>query len=301
MKYLVLPLLLFFVACSMKPTKTSSESPILSRKELQQKKLTDKTVILDVRPAFEFNLSHIPGAINVAWEDFSRRTPDYRGLIERDLHPLSRRLALIGIDPQTSVLVVGKGKSGKGEEGRVAWTLESLGVGSVQLALNEAFRQKKGESVQTPNKKAWEAQLNSSLEITWKELKAKIEGSSMPPSKARRKALGNVPLPVKNENFVVIDVRSKEEYSIDNLAKRTPRAFKFENIDWRDFYTDEMDPNPNAIKVLNEMGITQMTEIYLISNHGVRSGAVTWALQRLGYEKARNFAGGYEQVAFKRK
>jgi thiosulfate/3-mercaptopyruvate sulfurtransferase len=44
-----------------------------------------------------------------------------------------------------------------------------------------------------------------------------------------------------------------------------------------------------------------MTEVEVISNHGVRSGAVTWALRRLGYTKARNFAGGYEQVTFKRK
>jgi hypothetical protein len=28
---------------------------------------------------------------------------------------------------------------------------------------------------------------------------------------------------------------------------------------------------------------------------------VTWALQRLGYKKARNFAGGYEQVSFGKK
>jgi thiosulfate/3-mercaptopyruvate sulfurtransferase len=301
MKYFILTLLLFFAACAPKPTKVSSESPVTTRKDVQKNKFSEGTVILDARAPFEFNISHVPGAINVAWEDFSRRPPDYRGLIEKDLHPLTRRLALIGIDPQTTVLVVGKGKLGKGEEGRIAWTLESLGVENVQLASNEAFREKKGEAPQVPNKKFWDAKLDPGLEISWKELKAKIEGPSFAPTKARRKALGSVPLPVKDENFVVIDVRSKEEFSIDNLNKRTPRQFRFENIDWRDFVTDEMDPNPVIMKTLSELGITQMTEIELISNHGVRSGAVTWVLQRLGYKKARNFAGGYEQVVFKRK
>ncbi|MBC7371424.1 MAG: rhodanese-like domain-containing protein [Bdellovibrionaceae bacterium] len=62
-----------------------------------------------------------------------------------------------------------------------------------------------------------------------------------------------------------------------------------------------MDPNPLVVKALNEAGVTQMTEVYLISNHGVRSAAVTWALRKLGYANTRNFAGGYEQVIFKRK
>lgn len=301
MKYFVLVLTAIVLAsCAQKPTKGTIENPVVARKESQKAKIGKETVILDVRAPFEFNLAHIPGSINVAWEDFSRRSPDARGLIEKDLHPLARRLALIGIDPGTPVLIVGKGLTGKGEEGRVAWTLESLGVQNIQLAGVEDFRERR-ETRDAKNKNFWTPQLDESLAISWNELRAKIEGSSYPPSRARRKALGGVPLPVKDENFVVIDVRSKEEFSIDNLNKRTPRVFRFENIDWREFYTETLDPNPGLVKLLNDKGVTQMTEILLISNHGVRSGAVTWALQKLGYKKARNFAGGYEQVRFNRK
>jgi len=301
MKYLALVSLFLFSACAPKPTKVSTEMPVLSRKEMQKNKITEATVILDARAPFEFNLSHIPGAINVAWEDFSRRPPDSRGLIDKDLHAITRRLALIGIDKNTPVLIVGKGKLGKGEEGRIAWTLESLGVANIQIALNEAFRERKGEEPQKQNKAFWDAELNPELMISWPELKAKIEGQSFPNTRARRKALQSTPLPIKNEDFVVIDVRSREEFSIDNLNKRTPRQFKFYNLDWREFYTEEMDPDPTVMKTLNELGVTQMSEVYLISNHGVRSGAVTWALRHLGYNKVRNFAGGYEQVIFKRK
>jgi thiosulfate/3-mercaptopyruvate sulfurtransferase len=295
-KYLIA--LLFLVSCAPKPTKVTTEAPVMTRKEVQKAKVTEQTVILDVRSPMDFNLSHIPGSVNVAWEDFSRRAPDYRGLIEKDLHPLARRLALIGIDQQTPVLIVGKGLLGKGEDGRVAWTLESLGVSNVQIANVEDFRERREGGAEIKNKNFWTPQLDQNLAIGWDELKAKIEGSSYPMTRARRKALGGVPLPVKDENFVVIDVRSPEEYSIDNLNKRTPRVFRFENIDWREFFTENMDPNPAVMKMLNEKGITEMTEIDLISNHGVRSGSVTWALQKLGYKKARNFAGGYEAVRF---
>jgi thiosulfate/3-mercaptopyruvate sulfurtransferase len=293
-------LTLAIVSCSQKPTKVTSESPVMTRKEALRAKISPQTVILDVRAPFDFNLAHIPGSINVAWEDFSRRTPDARGLLEKDLHPIARRLALIGIDPQTPVLVVGKGLTGKGEEGRVAWTLESLGVQNVQLANVEDFRERR-ESQEIKNKNFWTPQLDTSMTIDWDELRKKIEGTSYPPTKARSKALGGTPLPMKDENFVVIDVRSKEEFSIDNLNKRTPRVFRFENIDWREFLTEDLDPKPAMLKFLNDKGITQMTEIELISNHGVRSGAVTWALQKLGYKKARNFSGGYEMVRFNKK
>jgi len=292
--------ILALVSCSQKPTKVTSESPVMTRKEALKAKISAQTVILDVRSPFDFNLAHIPGSINVAWEDFSRRSPDSRGLLEKDLHPIARRLALIGVDPQTPVLVVGKGLTGKGEEGRVAWTLESLGVQNVQLANVEDFRERR-ESPEIKNKNFWTPQLDTSMTIDWDELRKKIEGTSYPRTKARGKALGGTPLPVKDENFVVIDVRSKEEFSIDNLNKRTPRVFRFENIDWREFFTEDLDPKLGLIKLLNDKGITQMTEIDVISTHGVRSGAVTWALQKLGYKKARNFSGGYEQVRFNKK
>ncbi|MBS1969566.1 MAG: ABC transporter ATP-binding protein [Bdellovibrionales bacterium] len=296
MRYLLA--FLFLVSCAPKPTKVTSETPVVSRKEVQKAKVTANTVILDVRAPMDFNLSHIPGSVNVAWEDFSRRAPDYRGLIEKDLHPIARRLALIGIDPQTPVLIVGKGQLGKGEEGRVAWTLESLGITNIQLANVEDFRERREGGAEIKNKNFWTPQLNQDLAIGWDELKSKIEGTSYFPTRARTKALSGAPLPIKDLNFVVIDVRSPEEYSIDNLNKRTPRQFRFYNIDWREFFTENMDPNPAVMKMLNEKGITEMTEIDLISNHGVRSGSVTWALQRLGYKKARNFSGGYEAVRF---
>jgi thiosulfate/3-mercaptopyruvate sulfurtransferase len=300
MKHLILAVALILASCAPKPTKVSSEIPVVARKEAQKSKLTVETVILDVRTPFEFNLSHIPGSVNVAWEDFSRRAPEDRGLIEKNLHPMARRLALIGIDPQASVLVVGKGLLGKGEEGRVAWTLESLGIQNIQLASVEDFREHR-DAAEIKNKNFWTPQMDLSMSISWDELRAKIEGSAYPRTKARSKALGGAALPLKDENYVVIDVRSPEEYSIDNLNKRTPRTFRFDNIDWREFFTENLDPNPAILKILNDKGVSQMTEIDLISNHGVRSGSVTWALRKLGYKKARNFSGGYEQVRFNKK
>ncbi|RYZ78911.1 MAG: hypothetical protein EOP06_28180, partial [Proteobacteria bacterium] len=256
MKHIFLTLLIFLASCAPKPTVVSTETPVMGKKESARAKFAPGTIVLDARPAFEFNMSHMQGAVNVAWEDFSRRPPDFRGLLDTDLHSITRRLALIGIDPNTNVLVVGKGKLGKGEEGRIAWTLQMLGVPNVQLAFHETFRSKKGEDPQAANRNFWDAQVNPALEIPWRELRTKIEGGPAPRSRARGKSMGAAALPTKAENFVVIDVRPKEEHSLDNLTKRTSRPLRFYNLDWRDFFTDDMDPNPALIKTLNELGIT---------------------------------------------
>src|SRR5690349_21817188 len=130
---------LIFGGCQVKPTKVVTQEPVMSEGQFAESLMKDKPVLLDVRPAFEFNLAHVPGAINVRWEDFSQSNPQSRGLLDNDLFSLARRLSLVGIDPDTKVIVLGKGPQGTGEEGRVAWTLKVLGVKDVYTMLHTQY------------------------------------------------------------------------------------------------------------------------------------------------------------------
>lgn len=278
MKILSLALILglMLVGCQLKPTKVTQQEPVMSDSQFAEKIMKDRPVLLDVRPAFEFNLSHVPGAVNVRWEDFSQQDPRSRGLLDKDLFGLARRLSLIGIDPETKVVVLGKGTQGAGEEGRIAWTLKVLGVREVYTLVHSSYRaMNPKEEPLVQNKPYWKPQIQEALTVSYKEFKNLVEKAE--------------------PGTVVLDVRLPEEFKLRNISATKGVKAPVEYLEWKDFFGEKGLPTPAVTAKLAAKGITKDTRILVISNHGVRSGAVTYALQFLGFEKARNFAGGYEQ------
>lgn len=274
---LVASLLAVLVGCQQKPTKIVTQEPVIGENITAERLMKDNPVILDARPSFEFNLAHVPGAINVRWEDFSQQNPKSRGLLQPDLFALARRLSLIGVDPQTKVLVLGKGSQGAGEEGRVAWTLKVLGVKEVYTVLHTSYREMNPtkEAPLVQNKPYWKPEVAETLTTDFKDFKnlvSKVDSS-----------------------VVVIDVRSAQEYALRNLSQIKDVKATVINVNWTDFFGEKGLPDKKIERALYEKNISKDTKILVISNHGVRSGAVTYALNFLGYKKASNFAGGYEQ------
>lgn len=276
-KFIFLSALVFLVSCQQKPTKVTVQEPLISETLTAEALMKNQPVILDARPAFEFNLAHAPGAINVRWEDFSQNNPKSRGLLQTDLFALARRLSLVGVSPETKVLVLGKGRLGAGEEGRIAWTLKVLGVKEVYTLLHTSYREMNTtkEAPLTQNKPYWKPEVAENLIIDFKEFKNISE--------------------VEKKDGVIIDVRSAQEFALRNLTQSKGIKAPVLNIEWKDFFDDRGLPNKKIESVLSEKGVTKDTRVIFISNHGVRSGATTYVLQYLGYKKAQNFAGGYEQ------
>ncbi|NUN07101.1 MAG: ABC transporter ATP-binding protein [Bdellovibrio sp.] len=269
--------LILFVGCQQKPTKITVQEPLIGETLTAEALMKNQPVILDARPAFEFNLAHAPGAINVRWEDFSQNNPKSRGLLQADLFALARRLSLVGVDPESKVVVLGKGRLGSGEEGRIAWTLKVLGVKEVYTLVHTSYREMNAtkEAPLTQNKPYWKPQVAENLSIDFKEFKNFSESE---------KKLG-----------VIVDVRSAQEFALRNLTQSKGVKAQVLNLPWQDFFDDKGLPNKKIASALAENGITTDTRVIFISNHGVRSGAATYVLQYLGYKKAQNFAGGYEQ------
>ncbi|MBV2167793.1 MAG: ABC transporter ATP-binding protein [Bdellovibrio sp.] len=272
---LVVAAVLLALACQQKPTKISVQEPVISEGVTAEKLLKEKAVILDARPAFEFNLAHVPGAINVRWEDFSQNSPRSRGLLQGDLFSLARRLALVGIDPDTKVVVLGKGAQGGGEEGRVAWTLKVLGVKDVYTLVHTSYREMNTtkEAPLVQNKPYWKPQENESLVMNIKDFK-KI---------------------IAQPGAVVLDVRSAQEFALRNLSQEKKVQASVYNVEWKEFFDGKGLPLAKSEGLLRDKGISKEATILVLSNHGVRSAAVTYALQFLGYKKVSNVAGGYEQ------
>ena len=281
MKILLLALMTFLGACQLKPTKMVSQEsqpkPAIKGAEILQQ----NPVILDVRPAFDFNLAHTPGAINVRWEDFSQQNPKSRGLPLVDRVSMARRLALVGVDLKTPVVVLGKGSLAQGEEGRVAWTLMLLGVEQV-YTLNASLLKDRSVVREAPpveNKPYW-----------------------FPNDKAFEKvmiALNDFKKVVMDTNVIVLDVRSPEEVRLQSLQQSKKIKASVKALDWKKFFTPQGAANEAILSELQAMGISADSNLIIISNHGVRSGAATYALHRLGWKNVRSFAGGYELYGYK--
>lgn len=270
----------FWVGCQQAPTKVYQSQPVTAKGGSSEIMITDQTVIIDARPAFEYTVAHLNGSIHLRPEDFTQKETPFQGLLDPDHFALARRLARLGITPDTPVVVVGRGLEGKGEEGRMAWTLKFLGVKDVRFADIEYFSLPLSTAEAPPRAHApiWKPVVDESLEVS----KAEVQ---------------NVMKTVKRPNeprTVIIDVRPSEEY-LGKTAKAKTATIDIGaiNIPWTEFFTPKGLVHETVRSKLESVGITTDREIIVIANQGVESAAVTLALRELGYKKAANFSGGY--------
>lgn len=300
-------LLICLSACTHDPTKVYQTLPVqtaqgsaagpsavssVSTHSIVPIVITEKTVILDARPAFDFTVSHINGALPVRPEDFTQREKSFLGLLEKDLFFHTRRLARMGVNPESSVVVVGRGNQGQGEEGRVAWTLKYLGVRDVRFASMSYFHRPLS-SLEAPPPKSlpiWKPVTDKSLLIEKKDLPTLI---------ALKKK--------QNESVIFLDVREKpadfQFESIKNNNKLLREAkdqisnMKLINISWKKFFDDRgLSLMPSELLSLIPASSRANTKVIVISGQGIESGAVSMVLRELGFDSAANYAGGFLEL-----
>lgn len=282
---LLLSLLFLVGACQHRPTKMYESSEVKARNQ-NLAELFKGELIVDARPAFDFNLSKINGSINIRWEEFTQKDEDLRGVFERDLYFHSRRLARMGINPDTPITVVGRGPLGAGEEGRVAWTLKYLGIKNVRFIHIDAYERGLNSQASPPPRAPvaiWKPSLDESLIISKNDF------------------LKKTMVPRDNEQGVVIlDVRPVQEYlgKLPSPLKIRPPDLSAMNVPWTDFVTSYGLPNESIGEKLRSVGVTSNKEILVVSNFGIESATVVMVLRELGFSKSRNLAGGYSELIF---
>jgi thiosulfate/3-mercaptopyruvate sulfurtransferase len=275
------------VACQQVPTKVyQTQSPQTKEADNKAIVVTDQTIIVDARPAFEYSVAHLNGSLPLRPEDFTQREDRFKGLLDLDHFALTRRLARLGISPESQVVVVGRGLQGRGEEGRVAWTLQRLGVKNVDFAALDFFSIPLS-TVEAPPRAPvamWKPQGDETLEVTRRQ----FLNDSMKPKMGA-------------DAVVIIDVRSSEEYLGKVTSSRAPKAPDMGaiNVPWSEFFRQNGLVNESVKDRLQAVGISTGQKIYVISHDGMESAAVTMALRELGFSRAANFAGGYRELLFK--
>lgn len=164
MRYLLgIIAVLAVVACTHKPTTVSEGDMSFLQRSFQFAKtnrpikITEDTVVVDVRAFFDYQIATLPDAVYINSDDFQLKNVNDRDFDDKAL-ALAKRLALAGITPFTHVVVLGYGERGRGEEGKAALTLLALGVERVQIATEKEFKSKftNKSKKQKANQRYWE-------------------------------------------------------------------------------------------------------------------------------------------------
>lgn len=288
---------LFFLAACQTPKPTlirETSAPVEDPATYAARLLAEKPVILDVRSDIDFGMSHVPGSVNVHWEDLNSVSTKEKGLLETDRFALARRFALWGVDPRTTVLILGLGPEGRGEEGRVGWALKILGVPKVETASIRLFTPQNPRDGETrpANKPVWKPETKNDLEIKPDEFKRLAFQGWTPPTKARRQALQGASHLWVPPARIILDVSHPNERDVKSIEDMKP-AWKVVRSSWRKFYDEHGRGScTQAVAELSKESITAQHEILVVDGDGVGAAAVGFVLDSCRFGKPRVLSSG---------
>lgn len=300
-----LGLILSLLACQQVPTVVTTENKTILVNEPSVRKLvTEGTILVDARSPFEYGLSHIPGSINLQWQDFSISGGSNPGFLDADKFKLARRLALVGIDLETPVLILGLGINGDGSEGRLAWMFKYLGVQKVSTVSYDLLRAQMTQvnSQQPASRPIWKPMLQENYEITYPEFYTLVQTYQVKhhlPSIPLRKGF-RVGRKIQGVGFFVLDVRKTTEKASDKSPeiRETRKSEDFVaqevviKVPWTQFWSSQGQVSHEAIQILRQHGVKPTDSIIVLSENGSTASGVVFALRDLGFDLAQVLAGG---------
>jgi len=238
-------------------------------------------VVFDSRPKYDYMMYSVPGAIHLLWEQLVADPKIDNSVVTGDkAFYAARKLARLGVKPDSEVVVLGKDEPGQAEAGRLAWSLLTMGFQNVQVTSLKSmsksvspFKKRKHKSVPI-----WKPDTDYDFEITRSEFLLSLRQA--------------------NPDLLVLDVRSEEEFKSVNLKSFNDRFPNFRSrfIPWTQFYESSGRPNREYSRKLFGDNISLDNEIIVISNNGVRSATVSYALLTMGFKNVKNFSGGFKSL-----
>ncbi len=232
-------------------------------------------VVLDTRGADLKSQSPLEGAIPVVWQDFTKPDLPQKGQLLEDDAELTQKLQALGISADVPVLAVADTAKGWGEDGRIVWTLRTLGhtqafIVDGGIAALTADGPLAIKARATPG--TFTVARTDAYEIKKEELRTEIASA----------------------NVVILDTREPREYAGEtpygeSRGGHVPGA---KHIFYKDLVgTDgKILPKDQLKTRLASLGVSDDTEVVSYCTGGIRSGFVTAVLNDAGV-KARNYAG----------
>lgn len=240
-------------------------------------------LLLDARAAEQYAAGHVAGAVPVPWQLFSAEGDVERGRLHPDDAVLQAAVDGLGVRGDTPVRVVGDPVLGWGEDGRIVWTLRTLGHTDVALvdgghaALVSAGAAVDGQAVRPPTGD-FVIERRDDWSIETAELRELLADGA-----------------VERGEVVLIDAREAREYAGEtpygeSRGGHVPGAV---HLHYRALLTAQgfLRPIEALRTILDGRGARPEVPVVVYCTGGVRSGWFVAALTALGHADVRNYPG----------
>ena len=269
---------------SLKPAMTDfpNSELLVSPESLQASLGAPKLIVVDTRPTAAYEAGHIPGAINVHWQDY--RDGSATVLALKPLATLESQLSAAGITRDATIVIYDDTIYSWGAAGRIFWMLDILGCDDIHI-LNGGWNkwQADGRTTQTGTVSLTAATFKASdtLRTNISATKAHIRDR------------------LNATDFIVVDTRTDEEYMGWQLyGEPTPGHLKGAvQLPYAWYYNS--DYSTKSYSDLKDMfearGVTPDKEVVAYCTSGIRSAHAYFLLRMMGYPRAANYDGSIKE------
>ena len=250
----------------------------------------DSVIVVDARDASSYGATHIPGAVNLTWQQTSHaadRQIGESGWAElNDVADIAAAAAQVGIDGSKPVVVYTDVLSGWGEDGRVMWTLREAGIEDVKV-LDGGWRKWVGSGNATEDGSVVNGTAVAAVSAADADPIDQVDGAYVEEHL---------------EDAVIVDARMTAEYDGDMVIYesrmgRIPGAVSVPNVSL--FNNDGTVKTEEEItEILNGAGVTDKDALIITyCTGGVRGANVAELLSDLGFTNVKVYTAGFAEWA----
>lgn len=239
---------------------------------------SENLVILDARSEKAFSNGHLPGAINVKWQQFSNMNGspgDEKWGTVLDSEKLSSALSEVGIKKDSNVVVYADCQNGWGEDGRIVWMLRMAGISNSSI-LDGGFSFWKESNMEVSKEKS---------EIVKSELK--VENMDL------KTSINTEELKAQINDFVIIDTREKAEF--DGATKfgeqRGGHIPNSKHLVFNDLLNENgtLKSASEIQSIFDSLNLKKDDKIVTYCTAGIRSAHMQVIMSMMGYKNVKNY------------
>lgn len=281
-------LLLSMVAFGKDYTQYKSDKLISGEVAKQMIETNKNVVVIDVRPEAKFLIGNVEGSYNMWRPDMEPKDKRYGeiGGMRASREEMEAELNKMGVTKDSTLILIGDNL----DEYRLWWILDMYGMENVKV-VDGGYSALKDAGVKTKFGK----------EAAEKQGDFKFASN---PDKDTLATLEAVETAINNPADIILDTRSKKEFTGEDLKKgavvkgRIPGSVW---VEWTETLNNDktMKSYDELIALYNKQGVTPDKEVLPCCQSAVRSAHTTFVLKELlGYPVVKNYDGSWIEWSY---